>query len=79
MRVWDRATDHALVTFRGQQGVVRDVAVEPGGRFVASAADDGTVVFWPCEVCGSIGEVRTKATGRVRRELTPLEEKIYLR
>jgi WD40 repeat protein len=79
VRVWDGATDHALVTFRGQQGVIRDVAVIQGGRFIASAADDGTVVVWRCEVCGSIDEVRTTANERVHRRLTRLEEQTYLR
>lgn len=79
VRVWDAASGAALVTFQGQQGVVRDVAVTADGSTVASVADDGTLVFWPCEVCGSIDEVRALARERVTRTLTPLEESIYLR
>ena len=79
VRVWDAVSGAALVTFQGQQGVVRDVAVAADGGTVASVADDGTLVFWPCEVCGSIDEVRRTAEDRVTRRLTPLEEGLYLR
>jgi WD40 repeat protein len=79
VRVWDPGSGRALVTLRGQQGVVRDVAVTPDGRFVASAADDGSVVFWPCAVCGPIDEVRAEAGRRTIRELTADERERYLR
>jgi WD40 repeat protein len=79
VRVWDAATGNALVTFRGQQGVVRDVAVVPGGRTVSSVADDGSLVFWPCDVCGAIAEVQKRAGTLVTRKLTPDEIARYVR
>jgi hypothetical protein len=66
------------VTFRGQQGAVRDVAIAPDGRDVASVADDGSLVAWPCNVCGPIDDVRATADRGKRRELTPLEEALYV-
>jgi WD40 repeat protein len=78
VRVWDAAGGRPLVTFRGQQGAVRDVAIAPDGRDVASVADDGSLVAWPCDACGPIDDVRTAAVREVRRELSPLEEDLYI-
>ncbi|GAB7325645.1 hypothetical protein MBLNU13_g09624t1 [Cladosporium sp. NU13] len=38
--------DHVATIFKGHNGRVRTVAIDPSGKYVASGGDDGTVRIW---------------------------------
>jgi WD40 repeat protein/mono/diheme cytochrome c family protein len=46
VRVWDIATGKPLAALTGHVGVVRGVAVKPGGRWLLTAGADRTVRLW---------------------------------
>ncbi|MFT4980146.1 MAG: WD40 repeat protein [Myxococcota bacterium] len=49
MRVWDVATGASVQTLRGHHGAVRDAALSPGGRVLASVSNDGEIRLWARE------------------------------
>lgn len=38
--------DHAAVLYKGHEGRVRTIAIDPSGQYIASGGDDGTVRIW---------------------------------
>ncbi|MFE5214057.1 MULTISPECIES: WD40 repeat domain-containing protein [unclassified Streptomyces] len=46
VRVWDRATGTCTATLGGHTGSVLAVVIAPGGTWLATTADDGTVRIW---------------------------------
>ena len=47
--VWDLAADAMEREFLGHDGLVRCLAVDPSGRWVATGSEDGTIRFWSWE------------------------------
>ncbi|MBA2393713.1 MAG: TIR domain-containing protein [Ktedonobacteraceae bacterium] len=43
---WDITTGNPLYTYNGHDADIRDLAVSPNGRYVASASNDTTVHIW---------------------------------
>jgi WD40 repeat protein len=56
VRIWDPATGQQRATLTGHAGRVRAVAIAPGGAWLASAGDDGSVRIWD-PVTGGISAV----------------------
>jgi len=46
LRVWDVRSGSCVQTLRGHHGAVQAAALSPGGRALASAANDGAVRLW---------------------------------
>ena len=48
VKIWDlRASNRsAIITFEQHQGSVRDCAISPDGRWIASGGVDGIVKIW---------------------------------
>ena len=66
---------------RGHGPRVRSVAFVPGGRRVVSIGDDGTVRTYLCELCGTTGQLISRAKRRLEAlgaNLTPSERDRYI-
>ena len=46
MQIWDWNAGQKLLTLNGHTDVVNAAAFHPGGRYLASASSDRTVVIW---------------------------------
>ena len=49
VQVWDAATGHRLLTYRGHTDEVFGVAWSPEGKRLASASADGIVQVWDAQ------------------------------
>jgi hypothetical protein len=54
------------------------LSFSPDGRVLAVTTGDGAPRVLRCEICGPIDHVLALAGGRVTRELTDEERKLYL-
>jgi WD40 repeat protein len=59
VKIWDTraSTGSAIRTFSGHTDVVRDVAISPDGRWIASAGNEGVVKIWELDTCKIIKEL----------------------
>jgi WD40 repeat protein len=46
VRMWDTKTGKPIEVFRGQSGIIYDVAFSPNGDQMATASEDGTIWTW---------------------------------
>ncbi len=46
VKLWDITTGELLTTFRGHIGIVDNLAFSPDDGMLASASEDGTVLYW---------------------------------
>ena len=46
IRIWDAATGHQFAVLTGHTSRITAVAIAPHGRWLATAAEDGTVRIW---------------------------------
>jgi WD40 repeat protein len=67
-RVWDRRTGMRLATLRGHGDSVYSAAFSPDGRLIATTSYDGTARIYRCDVCGSIPELRARATEQLAHD-----------
>lgn len=63
--VWSTRVGGQPTYLRGHSSVVRTAEFSPSGWQVLSAADDGTVRLYRCEVCGGIEELTALALRRL--------------
>ena len=78
VRVWD-AQFGLVATHEQHVGPVIDVAFTRSSNEILSAGTDGTVRISPwCSACGSAQKLRSLASGRVTRDLTPDERRTFL-
>jgi hypothetical protein len=54
------------------------VALSRDGRWVATAADDGTIEIQECEICRPIPALIALAAARTTRALTPDERRRFI-
>jgi WD40 repeat protein len=76
VRIWDPATGALLVTLRRHPGLAGNAVFDPAGGHVISGGRDGIWVD-PCEVCGSLADVRRLARARVERRLSATERQRF--
>jgi hypothetical protein len=72
VRIWDATAGQALVVLHRQRAAVWGVDFSPDARDVLVVGADGMRVT-PCEVCGSIADVRRIAGTRATRTLSTSE------
>ncbi len=77
VRLWDVATGSA-VTLRGFGSPAEGTAFGPGPGELATVHDDGTTRITPCDVCGSLDELRRTAERLTIRDFTTEERHTYL-
>jgi WD40 repeat protein/DNA-binding SARP family transcriptional activator len=78
VRVWDPGEREALVVLRDHGRGTLSASFDPAGRRVLSTDVDGNIWISPCEVCGSLAEVRRLGRARAARQLTPAERERFL-
>jgi WD40 repeat protein len=71
--VWDAANGQELLNLKGHEDIVSSVAWSPGGKRLASASKDGTVLVYALD----IRELLDLARKRVTRNLSPDECQRY--
>jgi WD40 repeat protein len=80
-KIWDTANGELIETFRNLVSpdlFIDSVAFSPEGTRVLASSTDGQVRIYPCELCGSIDELRSLARMRVTRPLTRDEREQHL-
>jgi WD40 repeat protein len=77
LRLWDARTGAALGVLRSGAGDLYDVLLSRDGN-VATLGEDDSVRIFPCDVCGSLDEVRRLALSRSPRPLAAEERRRFL-
>jgi len=77
VRVWELAEGDKSVGLPGLVGDIGGVAFTPDGRAIEAAGTAGARE-WPCDFCGSIGDVLSNAEALTVRSLTPEERAQFL-
>jgi WD40 repeat protein len=80
-RIWDTATGESVETFSNRVQARFDwdsVSFGPEGKIIMIHPSEGGIKLFPCELCGSLDELRALAKLRVTRSLTPDERERYL-
>jgi WD40 repeat protein len=78
IRVWAADGGETLVVLYRHQGGARSASFSPDGKAVVSSGEGGIARVSPCEVCGSLREVRRLARTRATRALSPIERQRFL-
>jgi WD40 repeat protein len=77
LRLWDARTGAGLAVLQSGPGEVEDVAVSRDGR-IATLGKGNVVQVFRCEVCGSLGQVRSLALSRSPRSLSADERRQFV-
>jgi WD40 repeat protein/DNA-binding SARP family transcriptional activator len=78
VRIWDAAGGDTLVVLYTHQGGALSASFSSDGTAVVSTGEDGVARVSPCEVCGSLAQVRHLARTRADRVLSAVERQRYL-
>lgn len=65
VKLWDVTTGELITTFRGHIGLVGYLAFSPDGAILASASEDGTVLYWNIKTENQLPPNITEHTHRV--------------
>jgi WD40 repeat protein/DNA-binding SARP family transcriptional activator len=77
LRLWDARTGAQLAVLRSNEDELYDVALSADGK-IATLGKGEVVRVFPCEVCGSLEQVRALARSRGARPLTAEERERFL-
>ena len=80
-KIWDTATGELVETFSNLVNptlYVDSVSFSPQGTRVMTSSREGGIRVYPCELCGSLDELKSLAKMRVPRQLTADERERYL-
>jgi WD40 repeat protein len=61
-RIWDAYTGKELTIFSGHETWIRDMALSPDGRLLATGSEDGTTRLWDVKTAKLLGILRHNAT-----------------
>jgi WD40 repeat protein/DNA-binding SARP family transcriptional activator/energy-coupling factor transporter ATP-binding protein EcfA2 len=79
IRLWDAAGGDTLAVLYQHRGAALGASFSRDGKWVVSLGEsDGIARISPCEVCGSLDEVRRIARTRADRVLNPIERARFL-
>jgi WD40 repeat protein len=77
-RLWEFPSGRPLGVLRGHTGYLDSVAFAPDGDSVVTGGVDGTARIFPCDVCGSVDALLSRAHERVTRPLSREERARFL-
>jgi WD40 repeat protein len=64
-RVWETETGAPLLTVRTGPGYLESAAFSPDGMQILTGGEDGLARVYPCNVCGSVDDLRALARARL--------------
>ena len=65
VKLWDTTTGELITTFKGHIGLVDNLAFSPDGSILASASEDGTVLYWNIKTGDQLPSNITEHTAEV--------------